>query len=77
MLKHLRVCNVYSQLTDISDYQQTWRYQKVLTEHAGQERKNGNPVADSLILVQHPSLYTLGRGAALINLKFDPNASGE
>lgn len=63
-------------MAGVSDYQQVWRYQKVLIEHAGVERKKGNSVPDSLILTQHQSLYTLGRGSTLANLKFSPNDPG-
>ena len=77
MLKKLRPCFLYNEAKVITDYQQAWRYQKVLTEHAGVERKKGNLVSDSMILVQHQSLYTLGRGATLDNLKFAPNEPGE
>ena len=77
MLKKLKPCLLYNDSRIISDYQQTWRYQRVLTEHAGIERKKGNPVPDSLILVQHQSLYTLGRGATVNNLKFSPNDIGK
>ena len=76
MLKKLKPCTLYNEVKAITDYQQTWRYQKVLAEHTGIERKKGNPVADSLILVQHQSLYTLGRGATLDNLKFSPHEPG-
>lgn len=71
-----KLCTLFNETSKVVDYQQTWRYQKVLTEHAGVERKRGYPVPDSLILVQHQSLYTLGRGATLGNLKFSPLAQG-
>ena len=77
MFKRLKPCLLYNEAKIINDYQQAWRYQKVLTEHAGVERKKGNFVPDSMILVQHQSLYTLGRGATLDNLKFAPNEPGE
>jgi len=54
-------------------YEVAWRYQKVLLEHIGRQRKAGTPVEDALLLVQHPSVYTLGRGATVDNLKFVPN----
>ena len=76
MLKKLKPCLLYNESRIISDYQQTWRYQKILTERAGIERKKGNFIPDSLILVQHQSLYTLGRGATLENLKFLPTDPG-
>lgn len=77
MLKGLKPCKLYNEIKVVTDYQQAWRYQKVMTEHAGVERKKGNFVSDSVILVQHQSLYTLGRGATLDNLKFSPHAAGK
>jgi lipoyl(octanoyl) transferase len=76
MLRKLKPCNLYRNVAGTTDYQEVWRYQKVLIEHAGQERKKGNSVPDSVILTQHPSLYTLGRGASLDNLRFSPNEPG-
>lgn len=77
MLKKLKPCMLYNEANIVTDYQQAWRYQRVLTEHAGIERKKGNFIPDSMILVQHHSLYTLGRGATLSNLKFSPEEPGE
>ena len=74
-----RTCQVHNLLFTSSgtsqfiDYQTIWRYQKALLEHIGQARKAGHPVDDVLIVVQHPSVYTLGRGATVNNLKFVPN----
>ena len=76
MIKQLRPCILYKEFGSVTDYQQVWRYQKVLNEHAGKERKKENDIPDSLILVQHQSLYTLGRGATLDNLKFSPHSPG-
>ena len=60
------------QVNQLMDYQDAWRYQKVLLEHIGRQRKIGAPVDDAMLLFQHPSVYTLGRGATVNNLKFDP-----
>ena len=74
-----RTCQVHNLLFSPSgtsqfiDYQTIWRYQKALLEHIGQARKAGQPVDDVLLVVQHPSVYTLGRGATVNNLKFVPN----
>lgn len=76
-MKKIRSCNVYNEiLKGPTDYQQAWRYQKVLTEHTGKQRKAGIMITDSMLIVQHHSVYTLGRGATLDNLKFNPTASG-
>lgn len=56
----------------LTPYDDAWRYQKLLLEHIGRQRKVGQPVEDAMLLVQHPSVYTLGRGATVDNLKFVP-----
>ena len=61
----------------LTPYEVAWRYQKVLLEHIGRQRKAGTPVEDALLLVQHPSVYTLGRGATVDNLKFVPNTDAD
>ena len=75
-MKQLRPCVLYKEFNSVTDYQQVWRYQRVLNEHAGKEKKKGNQIPDSLIMVQHQSLYTLGRGATVDNLKFSPHEPG-
>ena len=52
-------------------YQQAWNYQKQLI----QERLENPELADILLLVEHPAVYTLGTGASLDNIKFDPDES--
>jgi len=72
-----RTCRVYdlSALGSSSssvDYVTAWRYQKLLAEHAYSSKKNrGISISDSLLLLEHDSIYTLGRGATLANIKFD------
>lgn len=51
----------------IIDYQTAWIWQKSLQ----QERINNPTIADALILLEHPSVYTLGTGSSLEFLKFD------
>lgn len=36
-------------------------------------QRQGLAHPDSLLVVEHPSVYTLGRGSTLDNLKFDPS----
>lgn len=40
------------------------------------ERQKAPKLEDVLILLEHPPVYTLGRGASLEFLKFDPNIAG-
>jgi lipoyl(octanoyl) transferase len=65
-----RVCNIY-RLNGLVTYEQAWKYQRALVEHTNAVRKAGKVTSDSLILLEHPSVYTLGRGATLENLKFE------
>jgi lipoyl(octanoyl) transferase len=51
----------------IVDYQAAWIWQKSLQ----QERINDPTIADALILLEHPPVYTLGTGSSLEFLKFD------
>ncbi len=52
-------------------YELAWDYQKKLFS-----AKLENPdLPDILLLVEHPAVYTLGRGATLDNLKFNPDHS--
>ncbi len=52
-------------------YQEAWSWQRSLLE----ARCVNQDLPDLLILLEHPPVYTLGQGATLDNLKFDPNNS--
>lgn len=49
-------------------YRQAWEWQRSLVA----ERKADPTLKDVLILLQHPPIYTLGQGADVQFLKFDP-----
>ncbi|MBD1941168.1 lipoyl(octanoyl) transferase, partial [Coleofasciculus sp. FACHB-712] len=51
-------------------YSAAWDWQRSLVS----ERINDPSLADALILLEHPPVYTLGQGASLEFLKFDPAA---
>ena len=51
----------------LTPYQTAWEYQKKQV----QARLDTPNLADKLILIEHPSVYTLGTGATLDNIKFD------
>lgn len=53
-------------------YEIAWEYQKALVE----QKINHPSVLDRLILLEHPPVYTLGTGASLDFLKFDPAEIG-
>lgn len=52
-------------------YLEAWAYQKSLVE----ARLEDSALEDVLLLVEHPPVYTLGTGASLEFLKFDPAQS--
>lgn len=67
-------CKVYNFAQGaLTDYQTAWRMQKALAEHSNKMYKSNQPHPDSLLIVQHPSIYTLGRGATPDNIKFKVN----
>ncbi len=49
------------------DYQSAWIWQKSLQ----QERIKDPEIADALLILEHPPVYTLGTGSSLEFLKFD------
>ncbi len=55
----------------LMSYQSAWDYQKKLFT----AKLENSDLPDILLLVEHPAVYTLGRGATLDNLKFDPHNS--
>jgi len=61
------------------DYQTAWRYQKVLQEHVNELKKsktsnhNHKTIVGYLLLLQHQSIYTLGKGGDISNIKKDIN----
>ncbi|NEQ37697.1 MAG: lipoyl(octanoyl) transferase LipB [Okeania sp. SIO3I5] len=53
----------------LTKYSVAWEWQRSLV----QQRRNCPELTDVLILLEHPPVYTLGQGAKLDFLKFDPN----
>ncbi len=61
----VRECALYD--CGIIDYQTAWIWQKSLQ----QARIDDPSIADALVILEHPPVYTLGTGASLEFLKFD------
>jgi lipoyl(octanoyl) transferase len=61
-----RRCGFYN--LDRHPYREVWTWQQSLVE----ARRENPTLEDILILVEHPPVYTLGKGASLEFLKFDP-----
>lgn len=64
----LHICQLYN-LGQVA-YERAWSWQQILV----QQQKKGL-CADTLLLLEHPSVYTLGQGSDLRFLKFDPAQS--
>ncbi|RYH14090.1 hypothetical protein EON65_34185 [archaeon] len=73
----MRVCRVYDFTNHFVDYLHAWQYQRALQEVILCARKSGNQSTDHLLLLQHPSVYTLGRGADTSNIKFNSSNSNK
>ena len=57
-------CRVYDILKmGPMDYMRVWRWQKALMEDIHSRKKAGQMFSESLLLVEHSDVYTLGRGA--------------
>jgi lipoyl(octanoyl) transferase len=73
MLPHtplsLRPCCFYN--CGVLTYVQAWEWQKTLVR----DRLSNPNAPETFILLEHPPVYTLGQGATLENLKFDPETA--
>ena len=47
-------------------YLTAWRWQKQLVEDRKQARREGKDLSDVLLLLEHPTVYTLGQGSSLV-----------
>jgi len=61
------------QVLGVVPYQIAWQWQRSLVDI----RKHNPNEPDTLLLLEHPPVYTLGQGADKKFLKFDPNNSAE
>ncbi|GLD99975.1 hypothetical protein PINS_up008703 [Pythium insidiosum] len=55
------------------EYETAWDWQKQLIQSRIVAAREGRSIDHDVVLVlEHPSVYTLGRGATMDNVKFDP-----
>ena len=64
------MCHLYQ--CDVVPYAIAHQWQKNLVA----ERLTNSEIGDVLLLLEHPPVYTLGQGASLNFLKFDPTETG-
>ena len=70
-----RVGNLY--LPGAMSYRQAWEWQqRLVAEYKGALQNDEGRFRDSLILLEHPPVYTLGQGSDLQFVKFDLTDSG-
>lgn len=62
-----RLCHLYKIIAPV-DYEEVWKFQKSLMKRCVLEKRSGDVTTDSIIVVQHPPIYTLGRGGAVSNI---------
>ena len=67
-LKH---CVCYDLHSTLVPYSTAWGWQKALVSQRHLARSKGEEIADAVVIVQHPPVYTLGTRSSLDNLKFD------
>ena len=58
------------------EYQIAWTVQKEMFNKALEQKKNNFPIENSLILCQHPAVYTLGKSADETNVLLNPKMLG-
>jgi lipoyl(octanoyl) transferase len=66
---HARPCWFYN--CGVIAYREAWEWQKSLVR----DRISHPDAPETLLLLEHPSVYTLGQGATLAHLKFDPSTA--
>nr|CCA25082.1 octanoyltransferase putative [Albugo laibachii Nc14] len=74
-LSKKRPCEAYH--LGLIEYETAWKWQKQLIGDRIQRMKqcdNAVELPDAILILQHPSVYTLGRGASMTNVKFEPNS---
>jgi len=63
-----RLCHVHC--LGLIAYERAWKLQHILVN----ERQHSSDLPDTLLLLEHPPVYTLGTGSSLQYLKFEPDS---
>ncbi|XP_027908088.1 octanoyltransferase LIP2p, chloroplastic-like isoform X1 [Vigna unguiculata] len=68
---HRRICDLFDLHQEHVPYEVAWSWQKeIVRDKRAQIEKEGD-CNDTLIVLQHPPVYTLGTASTMENLKFD------
>lgn len=69
----LRSCELLDFHKEIIPYEKAWCLQKDIVREKKSEIEKEGDCNDTLIVLQHPSVYTLGTASSINNLNFDIN----
>ncbi|RDX76142.1 Plastidial lipoyltransferase 2 [Mucuna pruriens] len=68
---HRRVCDLFDLHQEQVPYEVAWSWQKEIVKDKKAQIEREGDCADTLIILQHPSVYTLGTASTEENLMFD------
>ena len=74
-LERKRTCECHDQHDVQVPYVEAWRWQKLRVQERVAMLGRGEDFDDTLIILQHPPVYTLGTRSSEANLKFDVDDS--
>ncbi|KAJ8538021.1 hypothetical protein K7X08_014561 [Anisodus acutangulus] len=66
-----RCCDCYDMYKELVPYAKAWSWQKAIVDKRKAQIERDEDLADTLIILQHQPVYTLGTGSSEDNLHFD------
>lgn len=66
-----RCCDCYDMYKELVPYAKAWSWQKSIVDQRKAQIERNEDLADTLIILQHQPVYTLGTGSSEENLHFD------
>lgn len=66
-----RCCDCYDMYKELVPYAKAWSWQKSIVDERKAQIERNEDLADTLIILQHQPVYTLGTGSSEENLHFD------
>eukprot|EP00271_Cylindrocystis_brebissonii_P004820 TRINITY_DN1673_c0_g2_i1.p1 TRINITY_DN1673_c0_g2~~TRINITY_DN1673_c0_g2_i1.p1 ORF type:complete len:377 (-),score=39.32 TRINITY_DN1673_c0_g2_i1:1026-2156(-) len=69
-----RICECHNLSDQLVPYVSAWKWQQAAIGARVRARQDGLPFNDTVLLLQHPPVYTLGTRSTTDHLKFDPAA---
>ncbi|XP_004238207.2 octanoyltransferase LIP2p, chloroplastic [Solanum lycopersicum] len=66
-----RCCDCYDMYKELVPYAKAWSWQKTIVDERKAQIERNEDLADTLIVLQHQPVYTLGTGSSEENIHFD------